>query len=398
MFLIGWQLNMKTIFKAGLLALAPFAFILALPANAQQNNAVVEEIRRQLYEQDEPGLYTATRSNMRSVIAQQSVPVLQEGNFEYQAEFTDSRGIRQAFQPWSSWFYPHNQEDLFAGDNSPLAKYDYVASQITGSTKNARGYHQQRIYSPSSVAWSGYCAPWSYASLHHRPVSFITTPKMVRGVCFTPADLKALAIMTYETVDAESWGGRYGQRFDSAGPTARLSVMQDIYPAEWHRLVQTQLRDRKFPIIADLDASEQVWKYPIYKVVGTVARDTRNPNRVVVEMDVHYAQSQISPAQRQQDQTRNIGLVTASRRYIYELFGTWQGANFVVNATGVNGMWMGNNRGSNHPDFAEAFPAGDINTSTTTLNSKRGSLNPEISVNAVDQIIREARGGADCQP
>lgn len=389
---------MKFIDKAIFIAATSLALVLSIESMAQTNSPAAEAIRRQLYEQDEPGLYGGTRSNMRSVIAQHGAPVVQEGPFEYQAEFTDQRGNRQAFLPWSSWFFPHNQDDLIAGDNSALAKYDYVAAQISGRRTNARGYHQQHIYSPNTVAWSGYCAPWAYASLHHRPVSFIQTAKLVRGVCFSPSDLKALAIMTYETVDAESWNGRYGQRFDTAGANARLSVMQDMYPAEWHRMVQTQLRDRKLPIIADLDASEQVWKYPVYKVTGRIARDTNNPNRVIVEMDIHYAQSQINQAQREQDKTRNIGLVTASRRYIYELFGTWQGANFVVNNSGVNGMWMGQQRGPNHPDFAEAFPEGDIGTSTGIIHSKRGSLNPEIQVSLVDRIISEARVAQDCTP
>jgi hypothetical protein len=307
--------------------------------------------------------------------------------------------IPEERHPWSSWFFPLGGEELFASSNSPLAKYDRAVDGFRFARTNAREFHERNIYNPRAESWDGFCAALSYASVMEPRIKRITQPVSVRGVCFTPRDLKALVTLTYERVEADKWSGRFGQRFEVAGPRARGALARDIYPAEFHRFAQVQLGERKVPFIMDGDASPAVWKYAVYNSSVDVRRKQGDPNAVQVAMTVRYAKVQLSREEQAADERRNIGLIPINRTYYYELYGEWRGPNFHVRTQGFASRWAGRER-LYHPDFVEELPgAGDHEgRGKSIVEAERGSSNPDLRKEFVDLILAEALIARPCSP
>ena len=302
--------------------------------------------------------------------------------------------------PWSSWFFPLAREELFEGNSSPLAKFDRAVGQFGFARTFAQEIHERNIHDPRAEPSDGFCAALAYASVMDTRLKRILTPVSVRGVCFTPRDLKALSLLTYEAVEASKWNGRFGQRFDIAGPRARGALARDIYPAEFHRFVQVQLGDRKVPFIMDADASHAVWKYAVFRASVEVRRKAGDPNAAQVAMNVEYAKAQLTREEQLRDTTNNIGLLPINRTYYYELYGEWRGSNFHVRTQGVASRWAGQER-LYHPDFVEEFPgAGDLEgRGKQIIEAERGSRrNTDLRKEFVDLIIQEAVAAQPCRP
>lgn len=349
-------------------------------------------------EGEDEDLYPANREQlrkrgMRFVSDKYGHATLTEGEFSYASD--------ERFKPWSSWFFPLAKEELFHGENSPLAKFDTAINNMTGGQTRTRAaeFHARNVHNADASDWAGFCAPLAYASVFDGRLRAIKTPKLVHGVCFTPYDLKALSLLTYENVDASQWDGRFGQRFENVGPHARGAVARDIYPAEWHRFVQVQLGERKVPFIMDDDASPAVWKYAVYRAQGRVNRDPARANVALVTMTVHYARTQLTQRDRARDRAENVLTVPESKTYFYEVYGAWQGQTFRVLGSGLNGRWAGKQR-LYHPDFVEELPGdGDIvGKGAAIINARRGSTNPELRVPLVDTLLNEALSAPACDP
>ena len=349
-------------------------------------------------EGEDDDLYPANREQLakrglRFVTEKYGAPALEEGAFVYAAE--------ERFKPWSSWFFPLTKDELFQGTNSPLEKFDAAVYALSsGQTRTAAAeFHARNVYNAHASDWAGFCAQLAYASVFDGRLRAIKTPKRIGGVCFTPYDLKALSILTYEKVDASQWNGRFGQRFENIGPQSRGAVARDIYPAEWHRFVQAQLGERRIPFVMDGDASPAVWKFAVYHASGKVSRDPGRAEVALVSMTVQYARTQLSQKEQLRDKTENVMTIAETRTYFYELYGKWSGKSFRGHPGGINGKWAGKQR-IYHPDFVEELPGdGDIvGKGSEIVNANRGSINPELKLELVDGILNEAMRAPACVP
>jgi hypothetical protein len=154
---------------------------------------------------------------------------------------------RASLRPWSGYWWPHKDGGL----TGPLGKYD----QVTGQ-RAAQWEDQNHVSTnPPPRAWFGHCHAWSAASVCEKEPE---EPRQVEQVDFGVGDLKGLLTACHGQDVANS----YGNRYDAGGSDAELA---DLGPDELWRLLQTYVRERKIPLILDLEAGEQVWNYPVYE-------------------------------------------------------------------------------------------------------------------------------------
>lgn len=266
--------------------------------------------------------------------------------------------------PWSSYWFPTKDPLLFKGDNSPLRKYDRFVEFLTGKNPEAAKYAEEKLYDPEAVSWSGLCNTWSLVSiLEPEPpslVKFKIGPEEVLE--FTSGDLKALLIQTYTKVE-EDKEDIFGQRFDGVYD----SVYADIYPSQFHRLLQVQLFDRKLPLIIDIDPGIEVWNQPIWYAKISITSDQPNATVVHVTTDVYLSGNKVAYDFR--------GVKTEWRRYTYDLSGI-RAANGKLLVE--NGVWTGHSI-TEHPDYVRIRPTKPI---------IRASFNEKIDPKIVDMIIK----------
>lgn len=258
--------------------------------------------------------------------------------------------------PWSSWWYPYNQTTLFNrtdGERSTLWKYDKFVEKRHDRFAESQLIEEREVYDPNEVAWAGLCHAWSVASiLHAEPLG----PIVKEGITFGVADQKALLLKSYENVaNLEIFGERYnGNSHDDYA---------DIYPDQFHRLVQTHLRDEKKPFIMDYDPSFPVWSVPVYEARFEIKKINATTVEVKAWMTI------ASPFVSSHDY---VGTKKVFKIYSYQLRGEWSGTDFKVNG----GEWTGDST-EDHPDYLIAYP----------VAAKRASLNREINAEIVDEIV-----------
>jgi hypothetical protein len=278
-------------------------------------------------------------------------------------------------KPWSSWWFPYKDDFLFKDENSPLAKYDLFRRaryRVTGKAYPPSAQDYEREHSISNAQpWEGLCDAWSLAAIlkpePKRPVTFTIDGK---SVTFSIADLKALLLKTYEAVD-DSKLAYYGQKFTG---DERGWVYPDIFPDQFHRLLEVFLYERKQPFIMDHDPGVEIWNVPVFKTNFTLAEVPGDPNSVTVRTWVYSAE----PARTHEKDC--VGTRETTREYFYILHGSRnrqgdlviQSGQWAKGPNGVDSM-------RNHPDFVTAVP--------NPLEIVRKSYNPEIDVSLVDEIL-----------
>lgn len=258
--------------------------------------------------------------------------------------------------PWSSWWYPYNQRTLFSrddGERSTLWKYDQFVEKRHDRFTEAQLVEEREVYDPNEVAWAGLCHAWSVASvLHAEPTN--TTIK--EGVHFEVSDQKALLLKSYEKVaNLEIFGERYNGNSNDE--------YADIYPDQFHRLVQTHLRDLKKPFIMDYDPSFPVWSVPVYEARFEIEKVDGTTALVTAWMTI--ASPFVSSPEF-------VGTKKVFKVYSYHLTGNWVGNT--LNVTG--GEWIGESR-QDHPDYLIGYPDKAV----------RASMNREIDSSIVDEIV-----------
>jgi len=241
-----------------------------------------------------------------------------------------------------------------------LARYDDFAKLISNYTGSSRDFEEANVYDPTASKWSGLCHAWALAAIMEKEPS---QPVNKNGITFRVQDLKALLIKTYESSNPkEVYGQRNNAEFDS--------VYEDLYPEQFHRILEAELFEKKTPFIMDFDAGFQVWNVPVYSALLRIKKDEQDPNLMHVKLNIDV----VSPFV---EDPSYVGMHTMTMLYTYDLYGSWDSSNkFTVDF----GVWTGRSR-RDHPDFVTVKPA----------EVERVTGNKFINIKVVDEILKGSR-------
>lgn len=192
------------------------------------------------------------------------------------------------FIPWSGYWWPLRYGGLatgmdYRGHPAPLEKYELYlyGSYPLGATR----WELKNHYKPDALPWEGLCHGRAFAAAYE-PMDF--KPSSLRNVAFRLEDKRGLMVAAH-TDDL-------------------LDRALDSGPAEFHRFLMKYIKEGRKPIVADLDPSEEVWFYPIFKYHLTVEG---NSQRWDVVCKVWYSDI-VSPD--------TPGPVIGSKTYTYRLY------------------------------------------------------------------------------
>ncbi len=271
-------------------------------------------------------------TELRLVTTERGSLRIQLGKFSYESP--------KEKRPWSGWWFPAKENNLFSTASSAVSKYDRLvsSSQVVAKLKS-------KTQGIDALPWEGLCDAWSLASVYEEePREFL----MVNQVCLTPGDQKALLTLAYKDSGANLKNNYYGQ-LNKKGPQ---SIYNDIYPDQLHRFIQTELDQRKSPFLMDFDAGESIWTVPVYKAEFEIKKNPEDDHRVDVELLLTSPEFQLNDEQKKLNNIGQLGTIFTKRTYTYSLYGNWDGNFFIVN----RGQWTGSSE-LNHPDYVISLPA-----------------------------------------
>jgi hypothetical protein len=213
--------------------------------------------------------------------------------------------------PWSGYWWPYTQGGLgtgqdYRGSPAPLEKYDLLTTGVTSGT--ALYSYLEVHYDPTAPSWYGLCGYWARAACYEH---IDILPSSENNIIFRVGDKKGLLTLAHNSDVSE--------------------YAQGAQPEEFHSWLLNYIRDQKKAFVADLDAGEQVWSYPIYKydMTSSVTGDVES-----VWVKVYYADDFVEPDYR--------GTQVRTATYTYDL--TLNGAGAIT-----GGEWTGNSI-DDHPD------------------------------------------------
>ncbi|MCA9123422.1 MAG: DUF4384 domain-containing protein [Planctomycetaceae bacterium] len=223
--------------------------------------------------------------------------------------------------PWSGYWWPVSKGELLMS----LGKYDVLAG------KRAMWWElENHPPGPLAKPWHGYCHGWAAASvLEQEPTQrrFVTTGGATH--ILEVADLKAL----YSACHAYDPGSRYGDRFGDG----ENDVAQDMAPDLLWQVLRSFIRDRRRPLVFDLDPSTEVWNYPAfaYRIEYDAIPGGNGRHRGILKL--WAADDSVPP--------EYVGTMPYVQTYMFEVF--MRGSEPVPGS----GRWIGPSI-QNHPDFA----------------------------------------------
>lgn len=281
-------------------------------------------------------------------------------------------------RPWSSWWYPKIEDSFFLnGEKSILGKFDRYRQSVyensgTPYPGDSRLY-EEKMYSKKVLSWEGLCDAWSMAAMVvPEPIRHVRVNSGFTSYEFSPSELKALVLKTFEAVDDHQLK-YYGQKFtgDDKG-----WIYPDIFPDQFHRLIEVSIFQKHKGFIMDHDPGPQVWNIPVYKANYILEKIAEKPNAVFVKMWVYSAEPAL-PENRE-----ILGIREAVREYQYVLQGKRdQEGNLVIDS----GYWVKGKNGidsrHDHPDYLIEI----INPKEL----KRKSYNPFIESDIVDKLLNQ---------
>jgi hypothetical protein len=195
-------------------------------------------------------------------------------------------------------------------------------------------------------------------------------PKTVAGVDFDVVDLKALLILSYEQLQGKRI---FGQVYRDP----LKDDFQDIYPEQFHRLLEVTLLKTGEPFVMDTDPGIEVWNTPVSAAIIDIKRDAKDAG----VMHVLARLWETLPSKDDQD-LDFIGQRGYWAEYSYDLVGnpTPDGKLEVVygNWTDTMDGPIPVNSVRFHPDFVTLLPN----------EKKLGSRNPKIDPAIVQEILR----------
>jgi len=288
--------------------------------------------------------------------------------------------------PWSSWWFPKRDSSFFDDSNaenetdynklSILSKYDLMRSSRSGEHSSAVNY-ERRNFNRDALPWEGLCDAWAIASISvpepKRNVTVKLNDSNRTKITFNVKDLKGLLLKTFEAIDDHNFK-YYGQKFTGQESSW---IYPDIFPEQFHRLLEIQLFEKHKPFIIDTDQGTEMWSAPVFKANYIMTEIPNEPNSLYVRTWVYIADS------IKTDDKAFVGTKEVVREYNYVLKGYRNDKNELV----INlGYWVtgptGNNSRHDHPDFIIIPP------DRTQLVRK--SWNPEIDISLIDEILSKS--------
>lgn len=182
--------------------------------------------------------------------------------------------VEASFVSWSGYWWPSNIGGLgtgldYNGTPAPLQKYDML---MTGTYYgNSTNEYLAQYYDPSAPMWYGLCGAFAAAASVEN-IDFV--PSVVDNILFRVGDKKGLITLAHDL----DW--LYGVRVNCDTP--------DIL----HYWLLNYIKDQGKPFYADLDPTEQVWNYPVYKFSMST---TEGPGVLNVKCTIWYANDLVAP-------------------------------------------------------------------------------------------------------
>ncbi len=269
----------------------------------------------------------------------------------------DSGEIKPA--PWSGYWWPRKVTALFEGwrghKPGPLAKYDAYVQQVTGRNPGAVAWEadvRNNHYNPNAEGWEGHCNGWAAAAIMTPEPTF---SRIRGGIEFTVGDQKALLSEQWMNCYCNFYGHRYWGGSDDP---------DDIYPDEFHRVIEKYIGENKSAVICDIEYEEMVWNFPMYKYTSSWSESWFDENKLKVKTTCWFVNDDVG--------AEFVGTRSFTIDYTYNLY-------LDKNGNVESGEWTGKSR-RNHPDFIWV-PTADA------PNPKNGNLeNPRLHPRFVQQI------------
>jgi hypothetical protein len=249
--------------------------------------------------------------------------------------------------PWSGFWWQHKSGGL----TGPLGKYDQVAGT------QAAAWEKDNHVLTAKENWFGHCHAWSASCVSEKQP---TQVRQVKQVSFGVGDQKGLLAACHGQDIANS----YGQRFENPA----TDDPDDIYPDELWRVLQLYLKEKKIPLIMDMDPGPQVWNYPVYQY--QVEYKDGGDGWYYAAMQLVAADDNVQPD------------YVGTQPILFNLtfrFKMQEGA-----VVAGSGQWTGNSK-KDHPDFAW-YPYVAV------------AENPEVNVAEVSTIVGYPVGGNNPTP
>jgi hypothetical protein len=280
--------------------------------------------------------------------------------------------------PWTGYWLPTNSTYMFqhtsGQDYSPLEKYDMYMSNAHNQKTTAAQTEHDTLYNPLAGPADGHCDAWSIASIYENDPTPGTWSaphnSTLNGVSFTPADLKALLVDTYENQNLVKM---IGERYDNL-----TDDPNDMYPDQFQAVVQGELFNKARPFIIDRDPGPEVWNTPVESADIQTVVDSSNPQLLHVTAYIGTINAITEFDEQDPNWQGNPNEAEFTITYTYDLYGDQQADGSYVIKSGV---WTGDSVGY-HPDFALVKVDG---------NTSHQSLNPQVSNDMVYEIISRAQ-------
>jgi len=343
------------------------------PNNPKINAQKYGDIYR---EQDQDFINAINDPSLTAVTREFGLSKISIKEFPYSSEFAIAD-----VKPWSSWWYPKREKNLFDNSKvrsskdyknfSTLSKFDLIKKNKNKNAPSAAAY-EKTLYNPNALSWEGLCDAWSIASILFPEPKRSVTINLNNNydIIFEVKDLKALLLKTFESVD-DQYFKYYGQKFSGQ---ENAWIYPDIFPEQFHRFLEVQLFEKHKAFIIDTDQGVEMWNAPVFKANYTMTRIPDEPNSIFVRTWIYLADS------IKTDDHNFVGTKEVVREYDYVLKGDRDSnGDLIVNL----GYWVkgpnNNDSRRDHPDFIILPP--DIQL------LKRKSWNPEIDIETVDEIL-----------
>ena len=306
---------------------------------------------------------------------------------------TASQGqVPDSKKPWSGDWWPRGTAGLAfkntGGGLSPFEKYDSIVynnyGRIPGSAAwEADPQNQHNSAPQGGENWAGHCNGLAAAailskqptrsvnvSLQKGQVAKLTWPSArqcrfglfrdgqfdyqfysARNLTLTIDDMKgwlAEAYMNCETQQVGGGQGILGTRYDHSNINLNDPAFQDIYPQNFHYLLETFIKGRGQSFVAEVDPHSPVNNHPVY------AYDSQmTPAQGYTRCRTKVYMTDYAP------RSNYVGTATMTRSYDYALIYDNYGRI-------SSGQWIGNSA-TKHPDFVW-IPVGDRAASGTYEN------------------------------
>lgn len=223
--------------------------------------------------------------------------------------------------PWSGYWWPHRQGAMLA----PLTNYDHLTG--AGAVAWEREHHPS---GPATPEWFGYCHAWAASSvLEAEPTSAHMARFQQRKKRLQVGDQKGLLAVSHAMDVANSYGDRYGDGHGS-------DDLQDLTPDSLWRLLKLYVKQQRVALILDIEASEEVWNYPVYAYRIVQTGELENGMRSA-ELGLWMADNSVAP--------NHVGLKPKYQSYEFQF--RMRNGSIVMGS----GKWTGRSV-KDHPDFA----------------------------------------------